>query len=783
MSEGSPKSSLTDAMQRLSKTVDKTVKYIQGQRAQNKTQKATIQKHQALMVHQTQDLIKSQRDEIIAKQYLPFADTVYNYTHFLQQNDFEKKKREIRTRQEKELQALYSAIEARELDSSNERSESEEASQQFSEYEDQFEQVLANYDKEKSKRENTQKEYDKRLAAKQEEEDRKKQNERAQAEAQAILDAETTRKETEERALAEAEAARIESEARTLQEAEAARVKAEEDRKKAEEDAVALKEAQIRKALADEEDRKKAEHDIAEAIRVKEQQRIAEEERRYPLDFLKKQVLQLLLYYACPNPPEGLKWGEGQLAIDEKNKVDWYSNFIPLLDKARDHYNNESRVKMFLVIREGSGKPLTTFDENFVTVNIVGTGRIPEYVLPSGKDAPQVDYPKPEVFPNHFTAVSSGTAVENFATIRPKLIETDGRISTSRSYSVFGPSGSGKTTQVAQFLEDMCTIETSKGKVQSQVRFCVVQLYGVNFPKKKSELYLFNLTHRSTNIIVQPDDKNLPSCPTSIDARGKITYNPYELLDQRIASIDDARIYQSGTFHDIFHCMNSGVFKQTPNNDESSRGMIFIKLIVPSIETEKPPIPEKTYYICDFPGSEVNIEQMPTHLDPNISYLVGESTFFKKALLFCKNIFQDKKNKTHLNLNVPLSLTYKNPPLVQAIFREWFNDRNVAMVFTALGNYGLRNENVSLTRDQFFKQNHYKFLRSTELIQYLKTLDTRERCVPFSEARAYFGDENMVNPIVRSMIQPSSEGGSKKKITRKRYGTKNRENTRRTAFR
>ena len=68
MSEGSPKSSLTDAMQRLSKTVDKTVKYIQGQRAQNKTQKATIQKHQALMVHQTQDLIKSQRDEIIAKQ-------------------------------------------------------------------------------------------------------------------------------------------------------------------------------------------------------------------------------------------------------------------------------------------------------------------------------------------------------------------------------------------------------------------------------------------------------------------------------------------------------------------------------------------------------------------------------------------------------------------------------------------------------------------------------------------------------------------------------------------
>jgi hypothetical protein len=71
MSEGLPKPSLTDAMQRLSKTVDRTVDYIHGQRDQNN-------KHQAFMVQQTKDLIKSQRDEIIAKQYLPFADAIYN---------------------------------------------------------------------------------------------------------------------------------------------------------------------------------------------------------------------------------------------------------------------------------------------------------------------------------------------------------------------------------------------------------------------------------------------------------------------------------------------------------------------------------------------------------------------------------------------------------------------------------------------------------------------------------------------------------------------------------
>ena len=41
----------------------------------------------------------------------------------------------------------------------------------------------------------------------------------------------------------------------------------------------------------------------------------------------------------------------------------------------------------------------------------------------------------------------------------------------------------------------------------------------------------------------------------------------------------------------------------------------------------------------------------------------------------------------------------------------------------------------------------------------------RKARVPWSKARAYFGDENMENPIVKNMIQVPSEGGSKKNNT------------------
>jgi chemotaxis protein histidine kinase CheA len=786
MSEGSKERSLTDAIQDLSKTVDKTVKYIRGQRAQNKTQRATIQNHEAKMVQQMVDLIKSKRDEAIATQYLPFADTVYNYTHFLQENEYNKKDREIRIRRAEEQKALKAAYTSRQLDSCSKEPQSKKASQLLSEAsqpktelqptEDSLKQlqkqeILATYYREKSKEEVKRKDDARKLANKQKEEDLKKQKELE--EAKRAADALAAEK------LKHAETTRIEAEARALAEAEAARVKAEEE---------AIAEA---RALAEAEERERAE---AERLELERHRKNEETVPSNPE--LTQQVLQLLRYFACPwgsvpgdkyNSNAPYKWGEGILNIPEEgNRYAWYTEkFKPALFEARKYYNDNSPVKSFLLIAWNNTKPdLTSFDEKMVYANPIGgitikkgkpTSNI-QMLSIRGNHLPQ--YPTQYPTQNNFTIVSKGDAAQNFRSVLPIILTPEGIVMPERSYHVFGPSGSGKTTQIKMLIQQICGNDV--------VDFFVIELYGLKDDAPSPELYMFCLDKESSKTQVQPDSTDLPRCYYE-DDQGKTQVTKYTLLD-KTKDIHRQELYRKGNRENIQRTMNTGIFKITPNNKESSRGLMFIHIRTKQGE----------YYLCDFPGSEVISEhaelneeedskkaasRAPASKGPKPN-LLRESKFFEYLLVFFKRVFLEKKNGklndiilTELENPLQRKLSDNETPntLLRHVLHKWFIEHNLAMIFTALGNYPNNEPDTELQKIK----NTYNYIRAKQLIEFFKLIDAKEYpCVPLEEASDYFGAANVNHPIVTQLIIPpkkaaaekaaAAEGGSK--TTRKKGG-------------
>ena len=157
-------------------------------------------------------------------------------------------------------------------------------------------------------------------------------------------------------------------------------------------------------------------------------------------------------------------------------------------------------------------------------------------------------------------------------------------------------------------------------------------------------------------------------------------------------------------------------------------------------------------------------EQKKKELSKHHQLLKFESEFIKLLLDTFKGVFIQKKRKDVLHFE---RLTGRqSTTLVQSLLTEWFSENSLVMIFTALGNYDA-GENLDT-----YKKNKYDYNQGSLLITYFKDVDARERpCVPKTEAIKYFGEANVRNPIASKMIDDSmaAEGGSKKKITRKKY--------------
>ena len=128
-------------------------------------------------------------------------------------------------------------------------------------------------------------------------------------------------------------------------------------------------------------------------------------------------------------------------------------------------------------------------------------------------------------------------------------------------------------------------------------------------------------------------------------------------------------------------------------------------------------------------------------------------------------IFIQKKREDALNFD-KLTKPKHHRIRVESLLTEWFSENSLVMIFTALGNYDA-GETLNA-----YKKNKYDYNQGSLLITYFKDVDARERpCVPITEAIKYFGEANVRNQITSKMIDDSmaSEGGSKKKITRKKY--------------
>jgi hypothetical protein len=281
--------------------------------------------------------------------------------------------------------------------------------------------------------------------------------------------------------------------------------------------------------------------------------------------------------------------------------------------------------------------------------------------------------------------------------------------------------------------------------------------------KKESDVLVFLLKNKQTQVYIQEKSNEYP-----VETIGT-TLQPYKTVDDtskflQAPNDETSKLIHQGKVKDIIEYMNSGVYKRTEGNDESSRGFMFIKIKVNDTSLRE----SRTYHICDFPGSEENIAQQISTVGSRLSFLIAESTFFSKMLPYFQSFFEAKQQrKNPLDILRPKGIVF--PPIVIEMLTEWFVKKPVAMVLTALGNFS-----DPITKEGK-KKNFKNYNLSVGLFEFVKNLDARENCIPLEVATEYFGKENRGNPIVENMIDHSKgaaaiDGGSKKKITRKRYG-------------
>ena len=690
MSKDLPKSSLTDAMQRLSETVDRTVHYIHRQRAQNKTKKEIIAKQIENTIQRTVELLETKRQNVLSQ------EEALLWSH---QND-------VNT---KELDDLNTTIQRLKLEATRLQTENSKVSLESLQTNEFFKARIASL-------ENTKAEED---AAARAEVDRLK--------AEHIASLEQTRIQAKDAAVLELK--------------EKARLKQLEDEKKQKEEMEEAEQLRVTQEQQNEVLREQRTRDDAAQLTQRQEREVPDDTE------LNQYILQLLIYYACPRPPwSKLSWKAMKSSQPPQNKrYNWYAKLLGNLQTAREHYNNVRPIKTFLVVRHDSRlQPLIMVEANTIVVKTLESGMKVKDVAASVPD---------NSFDNNFTVISKGDIESNFQAILPKFVVTDGTIAHERTIVVYGPSGTGKTSQIHKFIDNICQ--------SHKVEYFVVELYGYDFTNKDlrklmidgkrltDELKLFLLENREDKQPFMQEDVNL--FPTL--GRKKEVYKLIE-HERELYQPESSTLLFRGYADDIKKTMNSGVYKKTTNNNESSRGFIFIKILVN----------EKTYCLCDFPGSEENIAQEGSVIGRRNSYLIGESFFFTKMLPYFQKLFEAKAQKKEMDERIPF---HNVPPIVHLLIKKWFIDRSVAMVFTASGNY---ENGIS---DEVRKKNNLKFVLSLKLFEFVKNLDGREKCVSQEEAEDYFGAENMENPAVRSLIKSSSsEGGSKNKMTRKRYGRK-----------
>jgi hypothetical protein len=189
-----------------------------------------------------------------------------------------------------------------------------------------------------------------------------------------------------------------------------------------------------------------------------------------------------------------------------------------------------------------------------------------------------------------------------------------------------------------------------------QVDFFVIELYGLYNEGRPPTLDMVYLDKEISQIRVQDEESSELRCYYE-NEKGDTADAHYTHLDK---SLDLTRtpLYRKGTHENITRTMNTGIFKITPNNKESSRGLMFIH-----IRTT-----QGNYYLCDFPGSEVISEHADLNEEEGLKksssktaskaaskadpaskakdILLRESKFFQFSLLpFFQKVFLKKKKE------------------------------------------------------------------------------------------------------------------------------------------